>query len=200
MGNSPDNAGDATASKDGGERRRRSALPGCLVVIGTILMVFVGLPYAFLVLLFWAAEGSWDFEGDRNFRYWLFVSGKRVEKLGLVAPTEKPVRYSFRGSDGNFPGWTVVHYESKAAPAEVIDAYAKRCESLKAKVIERPVRAEGGRDRRAHRMRIHGLPHGRLFRRTDIVIVRDGGRPAGLGHGIAAPDGLGVRPAIVNAR
>ena len=85
-----------------------------------------------------AADGSWDFEGDRNFRYWLFVSGKRVETLGLVAPTDKPVIFSFRGSDGNFPGWTVVQYESKAAPADVIGAYAKRCESLKAKVTERP--------------------------------------------------------------
>ena len=30
-------------------------------------------------------------------------------------------------------------YESHAAPDVVIDAYAKRCESLKAKVTERPV-------------------------------------------------------------
>ncbi len=42
-----------------------------------------------------------------------------------------------RGSDGNFPGWAVVQYESKAAPAEVIAAYAKRCERLKAKVTGR---------------------------------------------------------------
>ena len=144
MGDSPDKAGDATASKDGGQPRARSALPGCLVVIGVILTFFVGLPYAFLAFLFWAADGSWDFEGDNNFRYWLFVSGKRTEKLGLVAPTDKPVKYSFSGSDGNFPGWTVVNYESKAAPAEVIDAYAKRCESLKAKVAERPAEPKEG--------------------------------------------------------
>ena len=139
MGDSPDNAGDAAAPKEGGERRRRSALPGCLAAIGVILTILVGLPYAFLALAFWANDGSWDFEGDGNFRYWLFVSGKRTEQLGLVAQTEKPVKYSSRGADGNFPGWTVVMYESKAAPADVIDAYAKRCESLKAKVTERPV-------------------------------------------------------------
>ena len=144
MDDSPDKAGDATASKDGGQPRARSALPGCLAVIGMILTIFVGLPYAFLVLLFWAAEGSWDFEGDRNFRYWLFVSGKRTEQLGLVARTDKPVRYSFRVSDGNFPGWTAVSYESTAAPADVIAAYAKRCESLKAKVIERPAEPKEG--------------------------------------------------------
>lgn len=139
MGDSPDKAGDTNAANDGGKRHRRSALPGCLVAIGMILLVFVGLPYAFLAFLFWAADGSWDFEGDKNFRYWMFVSGKRVEKLGLVAPADKPVKYSFRGSDGNFPGWTIVQYESKAAPADVIAAYAKRCESLQAKVTERPV-------------------------------------------------------------
>jgi hypothetical protein len=143
MGDSPDKAGDANAAKDGGERRRR-ALPGCLVAIGTLLLVFVGLPYAFLAFLFWAADGSWDFEGDRNFRYWLFVSGKRVEKLGLVAPADKPVKYSVSGSDGNFPGWTIVQYESKAAPADVIAAYAKRCESMQAKVTERPAEPKEG--------------------------------------------------------
>ena len=138
MGDLPDKAGDATAPKDGGDRRRLSGLPGCLVAIGVILTIFVGFPYAFLAFAFWAADGSWDFEGDGNFRYWLFVSGKRAEKLGLVAPTEKPVKYSVSGSDGNFPGWTIVQYESKAAPADVIAAYAKRCENLKAKVTERP--------------------------------------------------------------
>jgi hypothetical protein len=138
MGDSPDNTGDATAPKESGRGSRLSGLPGCLAAIGLILFVFVGLPYAFLVLLFWVGEGSSDFEGDRNFRYWLFVSGKRAEKLGLVTPTEKPVKYSVSGSDGNFPGWTVVQYESKAGPADVIAAYAERCESLKAKVIERP--------------------------------------------------------------
>lgn len=113
-------------------------------MFGVILFVFVGLPYALLALLFWAADGSWDFEGDRSVRYWMFVSGKRTEQLGLVAQTEKPVTYSFRGSDGNFPGWTVVGYESNATPAEIIAAYAKRCESLKAKVIERPAELKEG--------------------------------------------------------
>lgn len=37
-----------------------------------------------------------------------------------------------------FSGWAIVQYESKAAPAEIIEAYAKRCESLKAKVTGRP--------------------------------------------------------------
>jgi hypothetical protein len=145
MGDSPDKAGDTNASKDDGQRRPRSALPGCLVVIGTILLLFVGLPYAFLAVVFWAVDGSWDFEGNKNFRYWMFVAGKRAEKLGLVAPADKPVKYSFRGSDGNFPGWTIVQYESKAAPAEIIDAYAKRCESMKAKVTERPAEPKEGR-------------------------------------------------------
>ncbi len=138
MGNSSDNTGDATAPKEGGQRRRLCGLPGCLVAIGMILLVFVGLPYAFLVLAFWSAEGSWDFEGDKSFRYWIFVGGKRAEKLGVVAPTDKPVQYSVSLPDGNFPGWAIVSYESNAAPEAVIEAYAKRCEGLKAKVTRRP--------------------------------------------------------------
>ncbi len=131
---------NANPETETGERaERRSRLAGCApwLVLPGILLVFLGIPYALLALAFWSVEGSWDFEGDRSFRYWSFVSGKRVERLGVVAPTDKPVKYSVRGSDGNFPGWAIVIYESKAAPDAVIDAYAKRCESLKAKVTER---------------------------------------------------------------
>src|SRR5262245_48613690 len=133
MGDSQDSAGQgepaADSGKRGAERGPRSAAAGCLIVAGAIFTFFVVVPYALLAFAFWAADGSWDFEGDNRWRYWWFVKGGRAEKLGLIAPTDKLVKYSFRGSDGNFPGWTVVMYESKAAPDEIIDAYAKRCES-----------------------------------------------------------------------
>jgi len=138
MGDSPDNAEQAASTpKPDGGRRRLSPLPGFLVAIGTILFVFVVVPYALLAFAFWAAEGSWNFEGDKNLRYWLFVGGSRAERLGLVAPTEKAVRYSVSLEEGNFPGWTIVQYESKAAPAEVIEFYTKRCGAEKATVIKR---------------------------------------------------------------
>ena len=139
MGDSQNNAdeGAATKAKDGA-RAYLGAAAGCLAIAGTILTVFVALPFAIIAFAFWAAEGSWNFEGDRNIRYWLFVSGKRAERLGLVAPTEKPVRYSVGLPEGNFPGWTIMTYDSKATPDEVIEAYAKRCETLSGKVSGRP--------------------------------------------------------------
>jgi len=144
MGDSSKNADHATGPNPDRGRRQVHALPGCLVALATLLILFVGIPYALLALAFWAADGSWDFEGDKSFRYWFFISGKRAEKLGMVLPTDKPVKYSVSESDGNFPGWAIVQYESKAAPAEVIEAYAKRCESLKAKVTERPAEPKAG--------------------------------------------------------
>ncbi|MBZ0147720.1 MAG: hypothetical protein K8F62_09295 [Pseudorhodoplanes sp.] len=73
-------------------RRFRRALPGRLVALAALLIGFVGVTYALLAFAFWAADGSWDFEGDKSFRYWFFVSGKRAETLGVVAPTDKPVQ------------------------------------------------------------------------------------------------------------
>jgi hypothetical protein len=135
MGDSPNNAGEA--SKPESPVHHLSPVAGCLVVLATVLTFFVVVPYAVLAFAFWSADGSWDFEGDGSFRYWYFYKGSRAAKLGLVEPTDKPVKYSVSESDGNFPGWTVIQYESKAAPAQVIDDYAKRCEDLKAKVTER---------------------------------------------------------------
>jgi hypothetical protein len=137
MGDSSKNADHATGPNPDRGRRQVHALPGCLVALATLLILFVGIPYALLALAFWAADGSWDFEGDKSFRYWFFISGKRAEKLGVVVPTDKPVKYSVSESDGNFPGWVIVQYESKAAPAEVIEFYAKRCGAEKATVIKR---------------------------------------------------------------
>jgi hypothetical protein len=100
---------------------------GCMIPLAVALFVFVGLPYAFLALLFWSVEGSWDFEGQGNLRYWLFVKGSRTERLGLVAPTDAPVRYSVSLQEGTFPGWTVLTYHSVAEPEAIVAAYAKRC-------------------------------------------------------------------------
>lgn len=108
-------------------------LKNILVVLGTLLTVFVVLPFSLLAFAFWAAEGSWDFEAG-SFRYWVFMKGSRAEKLGLVSPTGKPVTYSVRLGEGNFPGWTVIQYESSLPPAEVMDVYAKRCEAMKLKI------------------------------------------------------------------
>lgn len=111
---------------------------GCLIPLGTALLVMVVLPYSFIALLFWAADGSWDFEGRDNLRYWLFVKGSRTDRIGLVSPTGTPPRFSVSLQDGNFPGWTVVTYRSKAAPDIIVETYAGRCRAMGLKVTRGP--------------------------------------------------------------
>jgi hypothetical protein len=111
---------------------------GCLIPSVVVLLLLVGLPYAFLAFAFWAVEGSWDFEGRNNLRYWLFVKGTRVERLGLIAPTQAPASYSVRLQEGNFPGWTVVIYRSTAEPDAVAKAYAQRCREMGLKITRGP--------------------------------------------------------------
>lgn len=138
MGDSSRNTDQTAAPDPDGERPRHlGTLPAFLIALTSVLFVFIGLPYAFLVSVFWAADGSWNFEG-RGVRYWLFVSGTRTERLGLVAPAGGAPKYSVGLQEGTFPGWAIVSYESGASPAEIIDKYAQRCGNVNAKVIERP--------------------------------------------------------------
>lgn len=111
------------------------------VALGILGMVLV--PWLLLVVVFWAAEGSWNFEG-RGLRYWLFVTGSRMDKLGLVEPASAPVRYSVSLQEGTFPGWRIATYESRAQPSAIVAAYAQRCRSLGFKVTE-----QTGNDARA---------------------------------------------------
>ena len=120
-----------------GQARKPSRF-GCLIPLGIALLVLVVLPYSFIAFLFWAAEGSWDFEGRDNWRYWAFVKGSRTEQLGLIAPADKSAKYSVSLQEGNFPGWTVVIYRSLAAPDAIAEAYAKRCRELNLKVTRGP--------------------------------------------------------------
>jgi hypothetical protein len=118
---------------------RRSALMRLLLntflAVAFVLTTFVVLPFAVIAFGFWAAEGSWDFEG-RGFRYWMLVQGSRLERIGTVEPTPNAVKYSIRFGEGNFPGWNIATYESTALPEQVAAVYAERCQRLKLKVIE----------------------------------------------------------------
>lgn len=111
---------------------------GCLIPLGTALLLLVILPLGFLAFIFWAVDGSWDFEGRGGVRYWVFVKGSRLDRLGLIQPTDAPGRYSVRLQDGNFPGWTVLTYRSTATPEAVIDAYAQRCREMGLKITRGP--------------------------------------------------------------
>lgn len=112
-----------------------------LAVIATVAL-FVASPFALIAFGFWAADGSWDFEGERNLRYWIFAKGSRMERLGMVMPTA-PVRYSVSLQEGNFPGWSVAQYDSAALPEAILDSYAGRCRAMGFKITERTLPVAG---------------------------------------------------------
>ena len=136
---------------DRGQSAAHSAL-GCLqtlLVAGGILALLAAVPYALLWTLFWSASGSWDMEGNGNLRHWLLVKGSLLDRLGVVAQTERPARYSVRFQEGTFPGWRVVSYESAAVPHDIVATYAERCGNLALRVTKRQPAEGTGVDREA---------------------------------------------------
>lgn len=124
-----------------------SHVRGCLYLLipaGVVLLFFVVIPFSLIAFAFWAADGDWHFEG-RGFRYWLFVKGSGLERLGLIEPGPAPARYSIGLQEGNFPGWSNVRYDSTAQPFDVVLAYAERCRAMRFAVIDGP-RADSTED------------------------------------------------------
>jgi hypothetical protein len=120
---------------------------GCLIPLGTALLLLVILPFGFFSFVFWAADGSWDFERRDKVRYWVLVSGSRLEQLGFVAPEQTPSpRYSVSLQDGNFPGWKVLTYRSAATPDAIVEVYAKRCQDMGLKITRGPEPKIDGKD------------------------------------------------------
>jgi len=135
-------AGDPSLP-NGPPRARRSRLPSwamSLLVVAIVVVPLIATPYFLIAGLFWAAEGSWDFQGG-GWRHWLFVRGSRLERLGLVAPAGDPPKYSVRLQEGTFPGWSVVGYRSSATPDAIATAYADRCRAMALKITENTVDA-----------------------------------------------------------
>ena len=117
-----------------------SSAAGCLsTLLGAagIVTLIAAVPYALLWTLFWSASGSWDFEGNGSLKHWLLVKGSTLDRLGIVAQTERPARYSVRFQEGTFPGWRVVTYESGSLPEQIIATYAGRCNAVGLRVIKR---------------------------------------------------------------
>ena len=100
-----------------------------IVVSVALAVAIVTSPVTLLGLAFWAAGGSWEFDGG-GLRHWLFVKGSTVDRLGFVAATGKPARYVVRLAEGTDPGAIFVAYDSRAMPGDVISAYAERCRAL----------------------------------------------------------------------
>jgi hypothetical protein len=113
---------------------RFQRLTGCLLLASVPLAILLS-PFAFLWLLFWMTDGPWNFQGD-GIRYWLFVKGSRLERLGLVEPVGAPPRYSIRLQEGAGVGSSFVEYESKTAPTDILHAYAARCRQMGFRVTD----------------------------------------------------------------
>jgi hypothetical protein len=110
------------------------SLLSIIIALAVVLTIIVAIPFALIATAFWAADGSWDFEG-RGFKYWMFVQGSRLERLGTIEP-RGAVKYSISLQEGNFPGWNIATYESAALPDKIIAAYGERCREMKLKIIE----------------------------------------------------------------
>ena len=96
-----------------------------------------------------AFKGSSGNDSQAPTRRFDFLSYFRLklERLGLIEPTDEPGKYSVSLQDGNFPGWTVLTYRSTAMPDAVIGAYAKRCQDLGLKITRGPEsKADDGKD------------------------------------------------------
>ncbi len=102
--------------------------------IALVLSVALAVPFGIVALGFWAADGAWEFEA-RGFKYWLFVKGSRLERLGTVEPIGA-VKYSISLQEGTFPGWNIATYESNAAPEKIAAAYGERCKQMNLKITE----------------------------------------------------------------
>jgi hypothetical protein len=115
------NAADA---RPAGPRHRRPNVGLALFLVAIVLS-----PPALIATAFWAASAPWEFSGV-GVRYWIFVKGSTIDRLGFVSATDAPARYVVRIGEGTDPGAVTASYDSKALPAEVIAAYAKRCRAM----------------------------------------------------------------------
>jgi hypothetical protein len=125
-------------------RPRRRLLYSAVAAVFAIAVV-LATPVGLLRVLFWTAEGAWEFEGQSGVRHWLFIKGKWIDRLGLVEQAG-PARYSVSLQEGTFPGWAVLTYDSSAPPATIVHLYAERCRKLGLKVTKEPAVWQHGAD------------------------------------------------------
>ena len=66
-------------------RRRRS----WVIWPALILLLLLISPLGLIMVGMWMASDSWDFTGQ-GWRYWAFVKGTRIDRLGLVDLSTSP--------------------------------------------------------------------------------------------------------------
>ena len=64
---------------------------------------------------------------------WAFVKGSRIDRLGLVDATDRPVEYSVSFDEGTFLGWKIASYASTASPAAIMATDTERCREMQLK-------------------------------------------------------------------
>ena len=133
----------SAASRDVSLARRR-IWRNAVLAVALVLMVALS-PFLLIAFAFWAADGAWRFEGDSGVRYWMFVQGTRLERLGFVERAGPP-RYSISLQEGNFPGWSILSYDSNAQPAAILATYAQHCNDMSLKVTKGPIVSEYNAD------------------------------------------------------
>ena len=62
--------------------------------------------------------------------------GSRIDRLGLVDATDRPVEYSVSFDEGTFLGWKIASYASTASPAAIMATDTERCREMQLKITE----------------------------------------------------------------
>jgi len=106
------------------------------LLVAAMLVLFLPL------IAIWMSPQTWEFEGT-GLRYWLFVKGSRLERLGFIAPSDASPHYTVQTPEGTFPGSSHVSYASRAMPPEIIAHYEARCRAMGFAVTTQKTRADG---------------------------------------------------------
>lgn len=100
-----------------------------IIAFAALAFAVVTSPITLTAFAFWAADGAWEFDGG-GLRHWTLVKGSTADRLGVVAAAAQPAHFVVRLAEGTDPGAISVSYESAASPADILAAYANRCEAM----------------------------------------------------------------------
>jgi len=109
-------------------------------LLATVLVAAMLVPFLPLIAI-WMSPQTWEFDGA-GLRYWLFVKGSRLERLGFIAPHDASPHYTIQTAEGTFPGSSHVSYASRAMPPEIIAHYEARCRAMGFVITRQKIRAD----------------------------------------------------------
>src|SRR5262249_7092690 len=109
-------------------------------LLATVLVAAMLVPFLPLIAI-WMSPQTGGSEGG-GLRYWLFVKGSRLERLGFIAPHDASPHYTIQTAEGTFPGSSHVSYASRAMPPEIIAHYEARCRAMGFVITRQKARAD----------------------------------------------------------